>query len=213
MKIAPSILSADRKNLQKEVDLIEPFSDLLHVDIMDGKFVPPKTFLAEEIKKIRTKLPKDVHLMVDYPIKDGYIDDFIDAGASVITIHEECKDPVDKAIDLIKSKGVKASISLRPATPLSKIGRYLDGLDMVLIMSVNPGYSGQKFIPDVLSKVRELRKLRPKMDIEIDGGINASTIGLAAKAGANVFVAASAVFGEKDRKNAIRKLREAAKSY
>lgn len=210
IKIAPSILSAKKEKLQEEVNEIEPAADLIHVDVMDGKFVPPTTFKPEEIKAVSSKLPKDVHLMVEHPIKDGFIDDYADAGAAIITIHEECKDNIKEAFELIKSKGIKVGISINPPSPLDKIKPYLDDVDMVLIMSVNPGYPGQKFIPGVLPKVEELRKLKPDLDIEIDGGINEETIRKAAKAGANVFVAGSAIFGKEDRVGTIKKLKEAA---
>lgn len=209
IKIAPSILSADKSKLQAEVDEIEPYSDLIHIDIMDGKFVPPVTFQAQEIKKIKTKLPKDVHLMVEHPIKGKFIENFADAGANIITIHEECKDNIKEAFNLIRSKGIKASISINPPTPLSKIKPYLDDVDMVLIMSVNPGYAGQKFMPEVLKKVKELRKLKPNLDIEIDGGINTGTISKAVKSGANIIVAGSSVFNNPDRKQAISDLKKA----
>jgi len=211
IKIAPSILSADRKKLQEDVKEIEPYADLIHVDIMDGKFVPPTTFKPAEIKKIKTKIAKDVHLMVEHPIKDGFIDAYAEAGAHIITLHEECKDDIKSAFDLIRSKGIKVGISINPPTPLDRIKKYLDEVDMVLIMSVNPGYAGQKFIPEVLDKIREIRRLKPKLDIEIDGGINADTIKLAADAGANVFVAGSAIFDKKDRKKAVFALRDAIK--
>ncbi len=212
IKIAPSILSADKSKLQEEVKEIEPYADLLHVDIMDGKFVPPTTFKAEEIKQVTSKLAKDVHLMVDYPIKDNYIEDYADAGAGIITIHEECKDNIEEAFRLIKSKGIKTAISINPPSKLDNIKPYLDQVDMVLIMSVNPGYAGQKFIPDVLEKVKELRKLKPNLDIEIDGGISKDTIKQAAEAGANIFVAGSAIFNQKDRKKAIQELKQAVNS-
>ena len=211
IKIAPSILSADRTKLQEEIKKIEAYSDFLHVDVMDGKFVPPVTFKAEEIKKIKSKVPKDVHLMVEHPIKDNFIDDYADAGASIITIHEECKDDIKEAFELIRSKGIRTAISINPSTPLDKIKPYLDDVDMVLIMSVNPGYSGQKFIPDVLPKIKELRALKPDLDIEIDGGINVDTIKSVVDAGANVIVAGSSVFGKEDRIKAIKELRAAAK--
>ena len=211
IKIAPSILSADRNKLNEEVKEIENYAELIHVDIMDGKFVPPVTFKAEEIKKIKTKLPLDVHLMVEKPLKEGFIDSYIDAGADIITIHEEAKEDIDECIDYIKSKGIKAAISINPPTPLEKIIRYVDKVDMVLVMSVNPGYAGQEFIESVLEKIRELRKIKPDLDIEIDGGISRDTIKKAADAGANIFVAGSAIFGEKDRKKAIEELRRAAK--
>jgi len=208
IRIAPSILSADRSNLQQEVRLIEPYADYIHIDIMDGKFVPPVTFRPEEIKAIHTKLPKDVHLMVEYPEKDGYIDSFIDAGAAIITIHTECKEDTHGLIRCIKKKG---AVTIRPKTPIAELEPYLDTADMVLIMSVEPGYSGQAFMPAVLEKVRRIRKLKPELDIEIDGGINAVTIMDAVRAGANVIVAASAIFGRKDRIKAMQELRSAAK--
>lgn len=209
IKIAPSILSADRDKLNEEVKEIEPYAELIHVDVMDGRFVPPTTFKPEEIKKIKSKLPKDVHLMVEHPLKDGFIDDYIDAGADIITIHEEAKDDVDGCIEHIKSKGVKAAISINPPTPLERIIKFIDKVDMILIMSVNPGYSGQEFIPEVLEKIKELRKLKPEMEIEIDGGISKDTIKSAFDAGANIFVAGSAIFGKEDRKKAIDDLRQA----
>ena len=207
LKIAPSILSAKKEKLQEEVNDIEPYADLVHVDIMDGKFVPPTTFEAAEIKAVKTKLPKDVHLMVEHPIKDGFIEDYADAGAAIITIHLECKDDIKEAFELIKSKGIKIGISINPPTPLNTIKKYLDVVDMVLIMSVNPGYAGQKFIPDVLNKVKKLRKLKPDLDIEIDGGIDDKTVKQAIEAGANVIVAGSYIFGKEDRQKAIERLK------
>lgn len=209
IKIAPSILSADRIRLNEEVKEIENCAELIHVDVMDGKFVPETTFKAEEIKKIKTKLPFDVHLMVENPLKDGFIDDY--SFASIITIHGECKEDINKLINKIKNKNIKVGISINPPTSLDKIKPYLDKVDMVLIMSVNPGYAGQKFIEDVLPKIKELRKLRPDLDIEIDGGINKGAIKKAVDAGANIIVAGSAVFGKEDRKKAIEELRQALK--
>jgi ribulose-phosphate 3-epimerase len=208
LKIAPSILSAKKEKLQEEVDEIEKSADIIHVDIMDGKFVPPTTFTAAEIKAIKTKLPKDVHLMVEYPLDQ--VGDFADAGAKIITIHEECKDNIDETLSVIKEKGIKAGISINPPTPLEEIKPYLDKVDMVLIMSVNPGYSGQEFIEGVLSKIMELRHMKPEIDIEVDGGINDETIKKAVGAGANIIVAGSYIFSKKDRVKAIEKLREAA---
>jgi ribulose-phosphate 3-epimerase len=210
LKIAPSILSADRNNLQKDVNEISPYADFIHIDIMDGKFVPPITFHADEIKKIKSILPKDVHLMVEHPLADGFIDAFIDAGAANVTIHEECKDDIEECISYIKKKGINAAVSIKPKTNLETILPYLDSLDMVLIMSVEPGWAGQKFIPEILEKVKKLRILKPKMDIEIDGGINKETMKEVVLAGANVIVAGSSVFRKKDRKEAIEELRKAA---
>jgi len=210
IKIAPSILSAEPARLNEEVKEIEPYSDLIHVDIMDGKFVPPVSFAPSEIKEVKTKLPKDVHLMVQNP-EIKFIDDFADAGAGIITIHAEgCKD-INRAIEKIRKKGIKVGISINPPTSLGVIKPYLNKVDMVLIMSVNPGYPGQKFIPDVLPKIKELRKLKPNLDIEIDGGINKETVKQAVDAGANVIVAGSSIFGQKDRKKAVEELRAAAK--
>lgn len=209
IKIAPSILSADRNKLNKEVKEIENYAELIHVDVMDGKFVPETTFKAEEIKKIKTKLPFDVHLMVEKPLKDGFIDDY--SFASIITVHGECKEDINKLIKKIRSKNIKVGISINPPTSLDKIKKYLDKVDMVLIMSVNPGYAGQKFIEGVLPKIKELRKLRPDLDIEIDGGINKDVIKKAVDAGANIIVAGSAIFGKENRKKAIEELRQALK--
>ena len=211
LKIAPSILSADRTRLQEEVKQIEPYAELLHVDIMDGKFVPPTTFRPEEIKPIHSKLPKDVHLMVEHPMKEGYIDAYINAGAQSITVHVEAKDDVEKCLAYLHEKGVKAAITVNPPTPVEKLFPFLEKIDMVLIMSVNPGYAGQKFIPEVLEKVRKVRELRPSLDIEIDGGISVETIRAAKDAGANIFVAGNAIFNKPDRKKAIQELREAMK--
>ena len=154
IKIAPSILSADKSNLQNEVEDIEAYSDLIHVDIMDGNFVPPTTFKPEEIKNIKSTLPKDVHLMVVDPEK-SFIDDYAEAGAAIITIHAEaCKD-IPKTIDKIKNLGIKVGLSINPPTSLDLLLPYIDKVDMILIMSVNPGYAGQKFIPEVLEKIKK----------------------------------------------------------
>ena len=208
IKIDPSILSANWKKINDEIKQIEAYSDLIHVDIMDGIFVRPTTIDAKFVKKIKTKVPLDVHLMVHEP-STSYLKGFIDAGAYSITIHEEaCKDPA-KQINYIIRNNVRASISIKPKTPLAKIKKYLNIVDMVLIMTVEPGYAGQKFIASTLPKIEELRKLKPKLDIEVDGGINPYTARIAFEAGANVFVAATAIFGKKDRAAAIKDIRSA----
>lgn len=205
IKIAPSILSADMSKINLEIKEVEKLSDLIHVDIMDGIFVPRVTINAAFVKKINTKVPLDVHLMVHEPT-ESYIRDFIDAGACSITIHEEaCKNP-SRQIDFIKKNKIKAAISIKPKTPLDKIKGYLDKVDMVLIMTVEPGLAGQKFIESTMPKVKELRKLKPKLDIEVDGGINPYTAMVARDSGANVFVAGTAIFGKKDRVGAIREI-------
>ncbi|MBI2659091.1 ribulose-phosphate 3-epimerase [Candidatus Woesearchaeota archaeon] len=205
IKIAPSILSADLSNVNKEINEVEKYADLIHVDIMDGIFVPPITVNAEFVKTIKTKVPLDVHLMVHEP-GNSYIKGFIDAGAYSVTIHEEaCKDP-SKQISFIKKNGIKAGISIKPNTSLDKIKKYLGIVDMVLVMTVEPGWAGQKFIEAAMPKVRELRKLKPKLDIEVDGGINPMTARTAFEAGANVFVAGTSIFSKKDRAAAIKEI-------
>src|SRR3989344_490269 len=203
IKIAPSILSADRSKINEEIKEVEKYSDIIHVDIMDGIFVPPTTINSDFVKTVRTKVPLDVHLMVHEP-SDSYIKGFIDAGAYSITIHEEaCRNPMHQ-LEFIRKNGVKAAISIKPKTPLDNIRKYLDMVDMVLIMTVEPGWAGQKFINETMPKVRELRKLKPKLDIEVDGGINPYTVRIAYDEGANVFVAGTSIFGKKDRAGAIK---------
>jgi len=205
IKIAPSILSADLSKINEEIKEVEKYADLIHFDIMDGIFVQPVTVDSNFVSKIKTKVPLDVHLMVHEP-SDSYIKGFIDAGAYSITIHEEtCRDP-SKQINFIKKNNVRAAISIKPKTSLEKIKKYLDIVDMVLIMTVEPGYAGQKFISSVMPKVRELRKLKPKLDIEVDGGINPYTALIAFEAGANVFVAGTSIFRQKDRIVAIKEI-------
>ena len=210
IKIAPSILSADLSKINQEIKQIEKYADLIHVDVMDGIFVPPTTVDSNFVKTIKTKVPLDVHLMVHEP-SDYYIKGFIDAGAYSITIHEEaCIDPA-KQINFIKQNKKKAAISIKPNTSLDKIKKYLDIVDMVLIMTVEPGWAGQKFIESTMTKVNELRKLKPKLDIEVDGGINPYTARIAFEAGANVFVAGTSIFGKKDRVAAIKEILKSLK--
>jgi len=205
IKIAPSILSADKSRINEEIKEVEKYSDLIHVDIMDGIFVPPTTVDADFVKTIRTRVPLDVHLMVHEP-SDSYIKGFVNAGASSITVHEEaCRNP-ERQISFIKSSGIRAGISIKPKTPLERIKKYLKMVDMVLIMTVEPGWAGQKFISDTMPKVRELRSINRRMDIEVDGGITPYTARIAYDEGANVFVAGSAIFGQKDRVKAINEI-------
>ena len=205
VKIAPSILSADLSKINQEIKEVEKYADLIHIDIMDGIFVPPTTVDSGFVKNIKTKVPLDVHLMVHEP-SDSYIKGFIDAGANSITIHEEaCKNP-SKQINFIKKNKIRASISIKPNTQLGKIRKYLDMVDMVLVMTVEPGWAGQKFIQSTMPKVRELRKLKPKLDIEVDGGINPITARIAFESGANIFVAGTSIFGKKDRVAAIKEI-------
>ena len=210
IKIAPSILSADLSNVNKEIKEVEKYSDLIHVDVMDGIFVPPTTVDASFIKAIKTKVPLDVHLMVHEP-SDSYIKGFIDAGAYSVTIHEEaCRNPA-KQIEFIRKSSVRAAISIKPKTSLDNIKKYLNMVNMVLIMTVEPGWAGQKFIDETMSKVRELRRLKPRLDIEVDGGINPYTARIAYDEGANVFVAGTSIFGKKDRAAAIKEILDTLK--
>lgn len=213
IKIAPSILSADFGKLNQEIKEVEPYSDLIHIDVMDGHFVNNITIGPSIVSKIKTKLPLDVHLMISEPLK--YAKDFAKAGADIITFHAELFDgkseKLKKAIEEIRKLKVKVGVVLNPDKPLSIIEPVLDKVDMVLLMTVYAGFPAQKFIEDVLPKIKELRK-KCKGDIEVDGGINKDTVKLAVKAGANVIVAGSAVFGQKDRKKAIEEIRKNAEA-
>ena len=185
-------------------------ADWLHVDVMDGHFVPNLTIgpLVVEALKPKTKLPLDCHLMVSRP--EDWIEGFAKAGASVITIHVEAERHLHRQLSRIRELGVKAGVSLNPATPIESIEGVLDLVDLVLVMSVNPGFGGQKFIESAVTKIEKLAKMRGdrKFLIEVDGGVNASNIGKLRAAGVDVFVAGNAVFGAKDRKRAMEDLRK-----
>lgn len=209
MKIAPSILTADFNQLENEIKSISE-SDYLHLDVMDGHFVPNISFgshVLSGLKKI-TNIALDTHLMVSEPLL--FIDQFVQIGSDYITVHVEAKDPIE-AVKKIKASGVKAGISLKPNTPLEEIYPFLDKVDLVLVMSVEPGFGGQKFMTDQLEKVKKLVSLREKLDyeyvIEIDGGINLDTAKQAKAAGVDIAVAGSYVFNAKDRNKAIRDIR------
>ena len=214
VKIAPSILSADFSQLGMELEKVKN-ADLLHVDVMDGHFVDNITIGPVVVNSIKEKasklgLPLDVHLMIENPEK--YVEAFAKAGANIITFHPLASKNPKATIARIKNLGCKAGISINPDKPLSVLKPYLKDADIVLIMSVFAGFSGQKFIPSVLKKVRQLRKLGFNKDIEIDGGINDETIKQAAKAGCNVFVAGSYVFGNKNPEKVVELLRENAEN-
>ena len=210
IKIVPAILSPNPKTVNKDLKEIERYSDLLQIDIMDNVFVPNKTPQAEQLKILDTKIPLDIHLMVREPSRE-YLMSFIKANSKLkinnITVHYEACSSIKKTLGFIKKNNIKAGVAISPKTPLGKIKNLLDLVDVVLIMTVEPGFSGQGFIENALKKVTELRKLKPKMDIEVDGGINPHTASLAAKAGANMFVANSYIFKAKDKVKAIKKLR------
>ncbi|MBS3165048.1 ribulose-phosphate 3-epimerase [Candidatus Woesearchaeota archaeon] len=207
IRIAPSVLSADFGALNAELKRVEN-ADWLHVDVMDGHFVPALTLGPVIMKRMKTELPCDVHLMVEHP--ELHIRAFADAGASVISVHlEACQDP-KAALVAIRDLGVRAGLALKPGTPVERAYPYLGDMDMLLVMTVEPGASGQEFMPLMLQKVRLARSRAPMLDIEVDGGINEETIRLAASAGANVFVAGSAVFGKSDPGARVGSLRAAA---
>ncbi|ADH99205.1 ribulose-phosphate 3-epimerase [Salisediminibacterium selenitireducens] len=212
IKIAPSILAANFSKLGEEIQSAEAAgADYIHVDVMDGHFVPNITFGPLAVDAIRplTSLPLDVHLMIENP--DQYISDFTNAGADLISVHVEACPHLHRTIQLIKSTGAKAGVVLNPHTPVSAIEPILEDVDLVLLMTVNPGFGGQSFIHSVLPKIAEVKALadqrHPELEIEVDGGVNAETARLCAEAGANVLVAGSAVFGKTDRKKAVEELR------
>ena len=212
---APSILSADFTRLGEEIAAVEAAgANWLHVDVMDGHYVPNLTLGPPIIKALRrcSKLPFDVHLMIEAPERS--LEAYVDAGANHVTVHAETCVHLHRTLTHMRNLGVRVGVSLNPATPLSTLSHVLHMVDLVLVMTVNPGFGGQKFIPEMLPKIAELHTLRQArqlpLDIVVDGGMTPDTIGKAAKAGANVFVAGSAVFGEKDYDAALRALREAA---
>lgn len=212
VKIAPSILSADFSKLGMDImDVERGGADIIHVDVMDGHFVPNITIGPLVVESIRpiTKLPLDCHLMIENP--DQYIEAFAKAGADYITVHVEACRHLHRTIQLIKSFGVKPGVVLNPATPVSVLEHVLEEIDMVLLMSVNPGFGGQKFIPSVLTKIKQLREMIDQkglnVEIEVDGGVNEETAKLCSEAGATVLVAGSAVYGYEDRGAAIAKLK------
>ncbi|MEK6716101.1 MAG: ribulose-phosphate 3-epimerase [candidate division NC10 bacterium] len=212
VKIAPSVLSADFGILAEEIARVEPGADLLHVDVMDGHFVPNLTIgplVVEAIHK-RTRVPLDVHLMIQNP--ERYIGAFVQAGAAYLTVHAEVCPHLHRTVQQIREAGIKAGVALNPSTSLHAVEHILDQVALVLLMSVNPGFGGQTFIPFVLKKIEELarrrERLESKPEIEVDGGIKIENCRAVAQAGATILVAGSAIFGAPDPRAAMLKMRE-----
>ncbi len=212
-KISPSILSADFGRLSEEVRAVEEAgADYIHIDVMDGHFVPNITigpFVVAAVKKL-TKLPLDVHLMIENP--ERYVGEFARAGADIITVHAEATNHLHALIMQIKELNKKAGVSINPATPVHSLGQVVADLDLVLVMSVNPGFSGQSFIPASINKIKKVRsvmdKRGSKAELEVDGGIKVDNIGEVSRAGADVFVAGSAIYGSDDYAATIKAMRE-----
>ncbi|WP_033829265.1 ribulose-phosphate 3-epimerase [Bacillus andreraoultii] len=218
IKIAPSILSADFSKLGQEVkDVEQGGADYIHIDVMDGQFVPNITIgplIVEAIRPV-TSLPFDVHLMIEHP--ENFVQHFVNAGADIISVHVESCTHLHRTIYQIKESGIKAGVVLNPATPVEMVRDILQDIDLVLLMTVNPGFGGQSFIPNVLNKIDQIKRWKDELglsfEIEVDGGINAETAKLCIEHGVDVLVAGSFIFNNKDRKQAINLIRAVESDY
>lgn len=206
VKIAPSILSADFGQLDDEIASVEAFVELITVDVMDGRFVPNITVGMGVVKSLKTKLPIECHLMIVEPWL--YVEQFVEAGADIVSVHVEATgDRTEETLKMIREAGAKSSLAIKPATTVEEIEQYLPLMDACVVMSVEPGFGGQKFMESALPKVRRLKELKPELEIIIDGGINKETAPLAIEAGADVLVSGSYIFKSDDREAAIASLR------
>lgn len=205
MKIAPSLLAADFTQLGKEIQKVTG-ADYIHLDIMDGHFVPNISFGHELVAALRplSKVPFDVHLMIEHPLQ--YIPSFIHSGADDITFHVECSDPIGKTIEAIHQSGIKAGLVVKPATPVEMLWPWLDKIEMILVMTVEPGFGGQTFMEPMLEKVRRIKERAPQILVEVDGGINSQTILACVQAGVDICVAGTGVFRATDPAQALKKL-------
>lgn len=205
MKIAPSVLAADFTRLGEEINRVSK-ADYIHLDIMDGHFVPNISFGHELVAALRplSSVPFDVHLMMDHPL--FYIPSVVRAGADLITFHVECSDSISETIDAIHQGGAKAGLVLKPSTPVETLWPWLDRIDMVLVMTVEPGFGGQKFMPAMMDKVRAIKERAPQMLIEVDGGVNDATIPQCVEAGVDICVAGTGVFRAENAEEALIRL-------
>jgi len=206
IKIAPSILGADYGDLNHYLQKLEPFSDWFHVDVMDGNFVPNLTIGSVVVGGIKTTIPLDCHLMINHP--EQYAEEFVKAGAHLITVHSEATKNLKSVIEKIQSYGCLAGVSINPKTPVKKIEKVLPLVDLALVMSVEPGFGGQSFMPEVLPKIAEIREKYPNLDIQIDGGITDKTAPAAKAVGANIFVSGSYILKADNPAEAAERLRK-----